>query len=266
MRKNTEHAKSIPVTMGGESITPPSDPNKAANRRGFHTTRWSLVQNAQSGDAKESERALAELCQSYWYPLYGFVRARGASPEDAEDLIQGFFEQVLRLDTFSRANEDRGKLRTFLLGSLKKYLANEHAKKHAVKRGSGISAISLDREWAENQMKLEPADPRADPGALFERRWAMTLLKASLDILADEYRKRGAEDKFEVLEPFLLWDRDDDYQSVADALSISLGAAKVAVFRLRKRYREIARKELAETLVAGENVDQEMRHIFSSLS
>jgi RNA polymerase sigma-70 factor (ECF subfamily) len=115
-------------------------------------------------------------------------------------------------------------------------------------------------------MKLEPADPRADPGALFERRWAMTLLKASLDILADEYRKRGAEDKFEVLEPFLLWDRDDDYQSVADALSISLGAAKVAVFRLRKRYREIARKELAETLVAGENVDQEMRHIFSSLS
>ena len=266
MRGNKEHTKPIAVTPGSESATPPSDPSKAAPKGGFITTRWSLVQNARSGDAKESERALAELCQLYWYPLYAFARARVSSPEDAEDLIQGFFEQVLRLDTFSRADADRGKLRTFLLGALKKYLSNQHAKKNTAKRGSGVSIISLDKEWAENQMKLEPADPRADPGALFERRWAMTLLKTSLDILADEYRKRGAEDKFEVLEPFLLWDREDDYQAVADALAISQGAAKVAVFRLRKRYREIARKELAETLREGENVDQEMRHIFSSLS
>jgi DNA-directed RNA polymerase specialized sigma24 family protein len=266
MRENTEHAKSIPVTMGGEPITPPSDTKKASNRRGFYTTRWSLVLNARSLDPEKSERALAELCQSYWYPLYGFVRARGTSPEDAEDLIQGFFEQVLRLDTFSRADEDRGKLRTFLLGSLKKYLANDRAKKNAVKRGGGISVISLDQEWAENQIKLEPADPRADSAAMFERRWAMTLLKTSLEILEDEFNKRGAGEKFEILEPFLLWHQDDDYQSAADDLSISLGATKVAVHRLRKRYREIAREEIAETLGEGENIDNELRHIFSALS
>lgn len=254
--------------MSDDRSIPPQSPGVAntAKDRGFHTTRWSLVINARSVDPEQSERALAELCQSYWYPLYGFVRARGASPEDAEDLIQGFFEQVLRLDTFSRADEDRGKLRTFLLGSLKKYLANEHAKKNAVKRGAGISVISLDREWAESQIKLEPADPRADSAALFERRWAMTLLKTSLEILEDEFKKRGAGEKFEVLEPFLLWHKDDDYQSAADALSISLGAAKVAVHRLRKRYREIARQEIAETLGEGEDIDNELRHIFSALS
>ena len=234
--------------------------------RRFAPTRWSLVMDARSSDQGISERAMAELCQSYWFPLYGFVRARGHSPENAEDLTQGFFEQVLRLDTFSRADEGKGKLRTFLLGALKKYLSNEHARENAAKRGGGVSAISLDLDWAENQIKLEPADPAADPNIQFERRWAMTLIKTSLDVLAEDYRARGAEEKFKILEPFLLWNSDDDYQDVADALDVSLGAAKVAIHRIRKRFREITRRELADTLSEGEDIEQELLHIFSALS
>ena len=128
-----------------------------------------------------------------------------------------------------------------------------------------MSPADAHRIW-ENQMKLEPADPKADPSIQFERRWALTLLKTSLKILADDYHRRGADEKFKVLEPFLLWNADDDYQAAADALSISLGAAKVAIHRIRNRYREIARKELAETLAEGEDLDQELLHIFSSLS
>ena len=232
----------------------------------FTNTRWSLVIAAQSEDSGQSEAALSELCQSYWFPLYGFIRRTGRSPEEAEDLTQGFFAQLLRLDTFSRADESKGKLRTFLLKALKDYIANEHQRENAQKRGGNVSHISLEVGWAEEQLRIEPVDPSGNPERQYERRWAMTLLKQSFSCLEEECHLKGKGELYSVMQPHLSHSADIGLKEAAEKLGMRDGAAKVALHRLRGRFKEIFREQIRETLAEGEDLEAEVLATMAALS
>ena len=214
----------------------------------------------------ESESTLAELCQLYWFPLYGFVRRSGKSREEAEDLTQGFFAQLLRLDTFSRADAAKGKLRTFLLKALKDHLAHERDRQNAQKRGGGIPTISLDLDWAEDQFKVEPADPAADPERQFERRWAIALLTDTFAQLESEYTSKGKAELYHALQPHLMQDAGSPLAEIASQLGMREGALKVAAHRLRQRFKKIFRQNIADTLADNEDLDTELRAITAALS
>jgi DNA-directed RNA polymerase specialized sigma24 family protein len=206
------------------------------------------------------------LCETYWYPLYAFLRSRGHSAADAEDVTQAFFARLLEKHTLRHADRERGRFRSFLLTSLTHFAANEHDKDAAKKRGGGILALSLEFENAEGRFQLEPATDET-PERVFDRRWAITLLDRVLSRLRAEMVRDGKALQFEHLKTYLVGDLPQvSYAMSAAALSMSEGAVKVAVHRLRGRYRDLVRDEIMQTVSSPAEVEDELRHLWSSVS
>jgi DNA-directed RNA polymerase specialized sigma24 family protein len=230
----------------------------------FAATRWSLVLSAKANDSPQSDDALETLCRNYWRPLYAYIRRQGLSPHDAQDLTQAFFARLLEKNYLAAVVPGKGKFRSFLLASLKHFLANEWDKARAQKRGGGKPFISLDYEAAEVCCALESG--KGAPDAVFERRWAVTLLERTLARLRQEYIADGKEPVFEQLKETLTGERQSiPYATVARELGSSEGAVKVAVHRLRRRYRELLRAEIADTVSGHEEIEEELRHLFAAL-
>ena len=235
----------------------------SSQSQSFPTTLWTVVLHAGRNESAPAQAALAQLCQAYWYPLYSFVRHRGYSPPDAQDLTQGFFVQLLEKRALGSVDPDQGRFRTFLLASLKNFLANDWDRSHALKRGGAKTIVTLEPENAESRYGLEPSH-NLTPERHFERQWAMTLLDRVLAALRNEYHADGKGDLFEELQA-VLTDRSGGYANIAARLRRSEGAIKVAVHRLRRRYRELMRLQIAETVGDG-GVEDELRHLLSVLS
>jgi RNA polymerase sigma-70 factor (ECF subfamily) len=230
----------------------------------FVTTHWSVVLSAQDQDSPRSVEALELLCRTYWYPLYAFVRRQGRSPHDAQDLTQGFFARLLAKNYLKSAACEKGKFRTFLLVSLKRYLAGEWDREHAQKRGGYAPVLSIDQDLAESRFAAELAH-RLQPDVLFDRQWAMTLIERVMTRLQEEYLASGRAKLFEHLRGCLVKDESaQPYAEIAAQLNLTEAAVKMAVHRLRARYREILRAEIADTVSGPEEVEEEIRHLFST--
>jgi RNA polymerase sigma-70 factor (ECF subfamily) len=238
-------------------------------RRGetpFLTTRWSVVLEAGRGGASESSRAaLGELCETYWYPLYAYVRRRGWGSEDSRDLTQAFFARLLEKNVVHTADPARGRFRAFLLGSLKNFLANEWDRETAQKRGGGRPKLSLDFELADERLRREPVE-HATPEHEYERNWALAVLERALARLEADYRARGKLALFERLKPALTaGDEDEPRRAMAGDLGMTEGAVKVAVHRMRQAFKEALRAEIAETVKTDADIDDELRILFGAL-
>lgn len=232
----------------------------------FATTRWSRVLAAGGGDEPISREALAELCQTYWYPLYAFVRRKGHSAQDAEDLTQEFFLRLMERDWIARADQTKGRFRTFLLTMLTRFLANEWDKACCQKRGGHLRQLSLTVEGAEERFSREPIDP-GTPEQAFDRQWALTVLDRVLARLREDYVQRDQAALFETLKTSLIGDREaQPYKQLAEDLGMSEGSVKTAVHRLRQRYRERLLGEIAQTVASPEEADSELRHLFRVLA
>jgi len=238
----------------------PESGNAALPHR-FVTTHWSVVLTAKEQDSSKAVEALERLCRTYWYPLYAFVRRRGYSAEDAEDLTQGYFAHLLTKDFLLGIGPQKGRFRTFLLKCLSHFLADVWDKRQAACRGGGQSPFSLDALGAESRYRREPTDCLT-PEALYERRWANTLLEHVIERLRGEAVEAGNERLFEKLQDLLLGEHPKmTYKEVASALGTTEGAVKMAVSRLRQRFRVILREEIAHTVADSGDVDEEIRHL-----
>ena len=232
----------------------------------FATTRWSVVLTAGQGDSTSAHDALAHLCRTYWYPLYAYARRRGRSPHDSQDLTQEFFVRLLEGNWLAQADQKRGRFRSFLLSAMKHFLANEWHKAHARKRGGRQPILSLDDDSAEQRYRLEPVET-STPETLFERGWALALLDDVLARLEREYGRGGKQELLEAMRPALTMDQGSiRYGQIAEKLGMTGTAARVAVHRLRHRYRRLIRAEVANTVATPEEVDEEMRHLFRVLA
>lgn len=240
---------------------PPTAPDSVPSQ--FATTRWTLVHEAARGGDTFAVAALGGLFQTYWPPLYRYVRRLGHPAADAEDLVQGFFAQLLKLDGLRLADPDRGRFRAFLLGGLKHHLANHWHREHRLKRGGHAPRLSIDWRHAEIGLGLDPADSAAGPDTLFDREWALALLEKVLADLAAEERDLD----FARWKPFLgVGSERLPYAAIAAEFGLTEGAARVAVHRLRKRYRQRLRAEIARTLADARLVEDELRALFVALS
>ncbi len=217
--------------------------------RSFQATRWSLVRAAAGqGDAAAAGRALAEICEVCWYPIYAFIRRSGHAPHDAEDLTQGFFARLIEKDILSAADPARGRLRTFLLTCVRNHLHHEHERNIAAKRDARL-LTSFDAADAEDRYLREPADDLT-PDRLYQRRWALTLLSATLDLLEREFHAAGKGVLFDALRPFLGFgvSTEQSYDDAAAKLGMPVGTLKNHVFRLRQRWRELLFEQVSATL------------------
>jgi RNA polymerase sigma-70 factor (ECF subfamily) len=231
----------------------------------FVTTRWSLVLAAGARTSAESRKALETLCRLYWYPLYAYVRRRGYDADESQDLTQGFFARLIEKHAVQAADPHRGRFRSYLLACLKHFLANEWDRAGAQKRGGGRTVISLDVRDAEGRYRLEPAD-ELTAERLFERRWALTLLEMVLAELWRQYQRDGRQRLFDRLKGFLGGGpAGGPYSRVAEELGMTEAAVKVAVHRLRRRYRELLREHIARTVASPEDVDDEVRQLFVAI-
>jgi RNA polymerase sigma factor (sigma-70 family) len=236
------------------------------SRREFVTTRWSVVLAARNSDTKQCAQALEVLCQSYWFPLYAFVRRQGHSPDQAADLTQGFFAQLLEKDWLSKITHQEGRFRNFLMVAMKHFISNERAKERAQKRGGGRALLRLDVETAETRYRIEPTD-ETTPEQVFERQWALTLLDQVLTSLQTEYGQKGKGQVFDLLKHSLTGQRDQlNYGGLADQLDATEGAVRVMVHRLKQRYRRLLREHIAHTVATPDEVDLEMQHLREALS
>lgn len=229
----------------------------------FVTTRWSAVARAGGDDPGASERALAELCGAYWYPLYAYARRRGHAPEEAQDLTQAFFARLLEKNYVADARQEKGKFRAFLLVAMKRFMADEWGRLHAQKRGGFRVIVSIDQGAAESRLAAEMSHDQS-PDLLFDRQWALTLLDRVQSRLREEYVATGRAALFEHLEGWL--GRDEaalPHAEIAARLGLTVPAVKMAVRRLRARYRELLREEIGQTVAAPEDIDGEIRHLFS---
>lgn len=232
---------------------------------GFCTTQWTQVLTARSGDSSRSFRALEQLCQAYWYPLYSFIRRKGHSPEDAQDLVQDFFAAFLKNNFLQSVERDKGKFRTFLLASTTHFLANAWDKRNRLKRGGGCTVISIDAEQAENRFASEPRDFQT-PDRAFERAWAETVVEFALKKLEQEYARAGEQERFAALKLSLMGDGELQYKELGEQLGLSEGGIKTAVRRMRVRFGAVLREELAQTLAENVDVDEELRHLLQALT
>jgi len=231
----------------------------------FTTTHWSVVLAAATADSPCAAHSLEQLCRAYWHPLYAYVRRKGHNPEDAQDLTQQFFARLLQDNRLSLADQSRGRFRTFLLSALQNFLINEWTKAGRQKRGAGIEFVPLHTEDPENPYAAEPMDGRT-PETIYEERWAAALMTRAFDRLRDEY---GAERErlLAALKPFVWGEKSGaSHVEIAAALGLSAGAVRVAVHRLRRRYRESLRQEIASTVATPEDVDDELRHLIEIVS
>lgn len=231
----------------------------------FVTTQWSAVCAAGNTGEPGATDAMEQLCRLYWPPLYAHVRRRGYSVEDAQDLTQEFFTRTLQGNWLSRADQSKGRFRTFLLTALDRFLANDWDKHRALKRGGGVQHLPLQMDDAETRYGVEPADTRT-PEQLFEYTWALILLQRVMDLLLQEFVKQGEADTFHQLKGFIIASPGgQSYSEISTRLGVEEGALRVAVHRLRTRYRELLRNEIARTVDSLEEVDSEMHHLYEVL-
>jgi RNA polymerase sigma-70 factor (ECF subfamily) len=231
----------------------------------FNTTHWSVVLLAGETNAAQGEAALDKLCRTYWYPLYAYVRRRGHSQEDAQDLTQEFFARLLEKKYLKLATQERGKFRSFLLKSLQHFLVNEWVRGQAQKRGGGQKLMSLDEEAVERLYLQEPSG-ELSAESLYDKRWALTLLERAMSRLGVDYAAAGKGDLFDQLKGLLLSDGSGEiYRELAGPLEMSEGAVKVAAHRLRQRFRDAVRLEIAQTVSTPEEVDEELRCLMAAL-
>jgi RNA polymerase sigma-70 factor (ECF subfamily) len=229
----------------------------------FATTQWSVVLAVRDGAETEAHRALTALCEAYWSPLYSYVRSRGHTPEQALDLTQGYFAYLLEDEILQKVEPSAGRFRSYLLASLKHYVAHEHRKERALKRGGGVITVSLDAQNAEYRYSLEPTD-RLTPEQVFEHRWALTVLERALSRLEDERADIGKHQQFALLQPHLTGQQPRvPFQQVALALDMTETAVRGAMYRLRQRYGQLIREEVAETIAEPDGVDDEVRHLLA---
>lgn len=232
----------------------------------FATTHWSVVLAAGQRESPAAASALEQVCRTYWYPLYAFIRRQGHTAEDAEDLTQGFFARLLQKDYLAEVSPQQGRFRSFLLAALKHFLADERDKALAQKRGGGQPLLSLDAQAAEARYRLEPTH-ELTPERFFERRWALSLLKQVFDRLAQDYAMAGKGELFQVIQDFLApGTANTNYAAAARRLGRSESAVRVAVHRLRQRYGELFREEVAHTVAEANEIEDEMQNLLRVLS
>ena len=248
--------------MSANEHTPP----ERERPQRFATTHWSVVLRAGDSQATQSAEALERLCTAYWYPLYVFVRSRGHGPEAAHDLTQEFFARLLEKKWLQDADPARGRFRTFLLTALQHFLTNEWHRSQTIKRGGGRLPIALDALEAEERYALEPRE-NTTPAALFDRRWALTLIGRAQDRLRDEVVAAGEGARFTALEPALAGDRTDlGYGELAERFGVTENTIKSWVLRLRRRFRSLLVAEITETLEAGQDPEAELQELFAALA
>jgi RNA polymerase sigma-70 factor (ECF subfamily) len=244
------------VSAGGDPST-----NDAA----FQTTHWTVVMAARDRTSGAAEEALASLCQSYWYPLYAFVRRQGTSPEDAQDLTQEFFRSFLERDSLVNVSRAAGRFRSFLLACLKHFLSHERQRARAERRGGGRTAVSLEATTAEARYRMEPPD-HSTPEVLFDRRWAWAVLDRTLEDLRLEYTRREQGDLFEDLTGFLPGGKGRASRAeLAGRRGVSANAVDVAIHRLRNRFGALLRQRVSQTVAGETEVDEEIRYLMSVL-
>jgi RNA polymerase sigma-70 factor (ECF subfamily) len=246
---------------------PERDPDVTAGdgARRFATTHWSVVQRAGDSQSPQAGAALESLCRAYWYPLYAFVRASGHGAEEARDLTQEFFARLLEKKWLADADPQRGRFRTFLLTAMKHFLANEWHRTQTVKRGGGLETIAFDSLDAEERYALEPRD-HATPEALFQRRWAATLIARGQNRLRDEMTAAGEGGHFAALEPALAGERTaENYQQIAARFGVTENTVKSWVLRMRRRFRALLLDEIAQTLTPGQNPEAELPELLAAL-
>lgn len=230
----------------------------------FHPTRWTLVVNSK-GEGREAEQALSDLCSTYWFPLYAFARRAGWKAEDAEDVVQGFFAQIVEKDVFDRADRSKGRLRTFLLTAFRRYGKDQMQKINATKRGGKVEKVSFDASEAESWYTSEVTEGET-ADAMFDRQWALTVLDKVIAQMEEHARSRDKLAEFELMRPFLLEESaGEDFQRIGDELQISENAAKIQIFRLRSRFRETLRAEVRETQLEGDDEEEELLYLLSQL-
>lgn len=228
-------------------------------RADFATTHWSLVLEAGRGASAESSDALACLCQTYWYPLYAFARRRGANVTDAKDLTQGFFAHLLEKASLQAADPDRGRFRSFLLTAFKNFLSKERERNKTQKRGGDVKKLSIDFESGERRYQFEPVDDWT-PEKIYERRWALTLLDEVMTALQREHEDNGKAELFDQCKGHLTG-AGPSYEEAAQALATTEAALRVAVHRMRSRYREMLRSAVAATLEDEDAADDELEYL-----
>jgi DNA-directed RNA polymerase specialized sigma24 family protein len=232
----------------------------------FATTHWSVVLAAGRGTTGEAQTALETLCRAYWYPIYVYVRRKGHGPDDAQDLTQEFFSQLIRKEHLRLADRNKGRFRNFLLATLDYFLAREWSRAHRQKRGGQFIFISLDQQAADDRYKLEPADGRT-PEEAYAKQWALTVLKQTMDLFERECTASGKGALFEATRHLLSGERGGAaYAEISARLGLAEGAIRVAVHRLRQRYAELLRSEIAQTVGSPEEVDEELQYLLSVLS
>ena len=230
----------------------------------FTTTHWSVVLEAQ-GESPAAQQALEKLCRTYWRPIYGFVRRQGVGAEAAEDITQGFFAQLLERRSLDAVRKEKGRLRSYLLGAVKYFLADEQRRAMAIKRGSGLRPIPLEDLRANERIEMEPADP-ATAETIYERRWALTVLEHVLSRLKDEYRAAGNAALFDSLKQLLPDEPGSPSQAeIAAQLGMTENALRQAFYRFRQRYQSLLREEIAHTVATPGDIEDELRHLIAVL-
>ncbi len=245
---------------------PTPTPKPGSNNDPFHTTRWSIVLAAgRDENTGSSAGALETLCQTYWYPIYAYVRRRVPTVHEAQDSTQAFFERILEKKTLANADPDRGRFRAFLLTACKRFLANEWHKGQAAKRGAGQQVLSLDFDAAETRYAIEAVDSLT-PEIVYEQQWAVTMLNSVLEQLQQEFTDRAKSEQFDELKQFLSGSKSVSYAEAAENLGMKEGAVKVAAHRMRTRYRELIRAEIAQTVESPDEIEDEIRRLFSVMA
>ena len=251
--------------MNRPGIQSPTPHGRRAASGNFATTQWSVVQ-AAGGTTNSSIEALEELCRTYWYPLYAYVRRRGYQISNAQDLTQGFIASLLQRQTIGRADPDRGRFRSYLLGCFNLYLSDEQQRQSTQKRGGNRMTLSIDTESAECWYQLEPMDSLT-PEDIFERRWALTVLETAAERLKTEYSQSGRLNLFDALRSHLGADKESiPHRQIAADLGMQEGAVKTAAHRLRRRFRAALRFEIAQTVASSEDLEAELQQLFHTLS
>jgi len=246
--------------------TPTPELPSPATGQWFATTHWTTVLTARDEQSPHAGEALEKLCGRYWPPIYAFIRRRGHRPEDAQDLTQEFFSRLLEKNYLDAADASKGRFRTLLLTAVSRFLINERERALAQKRGGGAVHFSLQADTAEEGYHVEPADP-ASPETIFERRWAETVLAGVLVLLRQEFESAGEAERFEVLKPFLAAEEKPPAGAeIAARLGITETAVYSAVHRLRQRYGELLREEIAHTVASPGEIDEELRYLVRVLS
>jgi len=246
-----------------EHSSPDSSAPSGSRSGRFATTHWSVVIAAGRRQTPESDTALASLCEIYWYPLYVYVRRQGQQPAEAQDLTQEFFARVLEKHYLKAADRERGRFRTFLLTALKRFLQNERKRAAAQKRGGGRPTLSIDFESGEERFQRELSDDWT-PERVYERRWALTLLDHVLNQLERDYTGKGKGPLFERLRVFITATTTaPSYEELAAEMGMTTGSIRVAVHRLRQRYRDLLRAEIANTVSSEDEVDEELDHLLA---